>query len=247
MDWIRRHRPSPAMVVAVLALLGAFGGSAIAGDAVDVAKKKLISGSKIKKRSISGNRLKRNTVTGKQVAESKLGKVPKATNADKATTATNATNATNATTASTVSNGAISPSKIGAIPAARVTRTTSQTVSGQISVSFDSERFDVGNMHDAANPTRVTAPITGVYTITGNISWSSICTSGCFLAVQKNDTTFLAGQTGATTSSDEVSVATVAKLNAGDFITLRVQGDGGSVDASAEFTPDLAMAWIAPG
>lgn len=99
MDWIRRHRPSPAMIVAVLALLGAFGGSAIAGDVVDSAKKKLISGSKIKKRSISGNRLKRNTVTGREVAESKLGKVPSATNADKATTATSATSASAATNA----------------------------------------------------------------------------------------------------------------------------------------------------
>jgi hypothetical protein len=46
MDWIRRNRPSPAMIVAVLALLGAFGGSAIAGDAVQIAR--TISGSKLK-------------------------------------------------------------------------------------------------------------------------------------------------------------------------------------------------------
>jgi hypothetical protein len=93
---LRRHRPSPAMVIAVLALVGAFGGSAIADNAVDFARSKLVNGKKIKKRTISGNRLKRNTVTGKEVAESKLGKVPKATNADNATNATNATNAGNA-------------------------------------------------------------------------------------------------------------------------------------------------------
>jgi hypothetical protein len=94
---MRPRRPSPAMVVALIALVGAFGGSAIADEAVQVSK--LIKGSKIKKRSLPGNRLKKNTLGGTEINESRVGKVPSATNADKATTATNATNALNATNA----------------------------------------------------------------------------------------------------------------------------------------------------
>src|SRR6185295_2450146 len=92
-------RPSPAMLVAVVALIVALGGTSVASDAVDLAKKKLITGKNIKKKSIQGDRLKDNTVTGTQVDESKLGKVPSATKADTATSATSATNATNATSA----------------------------------------------------------------------------------------------------------------------------------------------------
>ncbi|MEO8106712.1 MAG: hypothetical protein ABI720_05280 [Actinomycetes bacterium] len=62
MKSILQHRPSPAMVVAVIALVVAMGGTAVAGS--------LINGADIKK----------NTVTGKQVKEPSLGAVPKAKN-----------------------------------------------------------------------------------------------------------------------------------------------------------------------
>ena len=69
---LRIHRPSPALFVAVLALIVAMGGSA-------VALQRTQSGdSLIAKRTLSGNRLRLNTVTGKEVAEGKLGRVPKA-------------------------------------------------------------------------------------------------------------------------------------------------------------------------
>jgi hypothetical protein len=85
------------MVVAITALVSSFAGPAIADQAATIAAK--LNGSKIKNRSISGSKLRNNTITGRQVAESKLGKVPSAAKADSATSATNATNATNATSA----------------------------------------------------------------------------------------------------------------------------------------------------
>jgi hypothetical protein len=81
------------MMVALLALVVALGGTAFAAVA-------LVKGDKlIKKGSLSGNRLRKHTITGTQVNLSKLGKVPSATNADSATSATNAGHATNATNA----------------------------------------------------------------------------------------------------------------------------------------------------
>jgi hypothetical protein len=74
------------MIVALLALFVALGGSVYAASK--------INGTSIKKNSLPGNRIKKDSVTGKQVNESTLATVPSATNA------TNAANATNALTAS---------------------------------------------------------------------------------------------------------------------------------------------------
>jgi hypothetical protein len=95
----RARRPSAAMIVAVIAMVTALTGSAVADNAVEFAKTKVLNGKNIKKKSIAGNKLRNNTVTGTQVNESKLGKVPSASKADTATSATSATNATNATNA----------------------------------------------------------------------------------------------------------------------------------------------------
>lgn len=64
------RRPSPAFVLAFVALVVALSGTAIA--------KVVISGRSIKPHTISGRRLENNTLTGKQIAESKLNIVPRA-------------------------------------------------------------------------------------------------------------------------------------------------------------------------
>jgi hypothetical protein len=61
--WVGR-RPSPALVVALIALFVALGGSGYAAVK--------INGSQIEDRSIDGNKIKRDTVTGTEVRESKL-------------------------------------------------------------------------------------------------------------------------------------------------------------------------------
>ena len=100
------HRPSPALVVACIALfvaLSGFGYAAIKLPRNSVGTKQLknsaVTGKKIAKRAVSGAKIAPNAVTGDKVAdnsltgadvlESSLGRVP---------SATNATNATNANT-----------------------------------------------------------------------------------------------------------------------------------------------------
>jgi hypothetical protein len=94
MSHLRLRRPSPAMVVALLALLIALGGTAAAarfgpfrGDRVIVMH------------SLSGNRLKNHTITGLQVNLGQLGKVPSAANADTAGSAATANTANTAANA----------------------------------------------------------------------------------------------------------------------------------------------------
>lgn len=83
-------RPSPAFVLAFVALLVALTGSAVAGVPARIAR--AISGSSIKNHSIRGYKLRDNTLTGRQIVESKLGVVPRAHHAGAATTAGTAFN-----------------------------------------------------------------------------------------------------------------------------------------------------------
>jgi hypothetical protein len=65
-----RKRPSPSMVVAVIALIVALAGSAYAAQT--------INGGAIKKQTIGGGKLKKDTLTGFQINNDKLGLVPSA-------------------------------------------------------------------------------------------------------------------------------------------------------------------------
>lgn len=70
MKSLSQRRPSPAMVVAVIALIVALGGTAYAAQT--------INGGAIKTHTIGGNKLKHNTLTGYQIKTNKIGIVPSA-------------------------------------------------------------------------------------------------------------------------------------------------------------------------
>ena len=67
---LKMRRPSPAMIVAMVALIVALGGTAIAAQN--------INGGAIKKQTIGGGKLKQKTLTGFQINTNKLGVVPAA-------------------------------------------------------------------------------------------------------------------------------------------------------------------------
>ena len=73
MRTLRKRHPSPAMVVAVIALVVALAGTAYAAQT--------INGGAIKKQTIGGGKLKQKTLTGFQINTSKLGVVPAAVRA----------------------------------------------------------------------------------------------------------------------------------------------------------------------
>jgi hypothetical protein len=66
---LRKRRPSPAMVVAIIALIAALAGTAYA---------KSINGNAIQKQTIGAGKLKHKTLTGYQINLNKLGVVPRA-------------------------------------------------------------------------------------------------------------------------------------------------------------------------
>jgi hypothetical protein len=68
MNKLRSRRPSPAMVVAVIALIVALAGTAYAAQK--------INGNLIEKQTIGAGKLKKKTLTGFQINTNKLGTVP---------------------------------------------------------------------------------------------------------------------------------------------------------------------------
>lgn len=92
------RRPSASLVVAIVALFAALGGTGYAAAT--------ISGRDIQKRSIPANRVVPNALTGNQINESRLGPVPVAQQALTAQTAASATNAGHATSADSANSAA---------------------------------------------------------------------------------------------------------------------------------------------
>jgi hypothetical protein len=105
---ILKHRPSPAMVVAFIALLAAVSGTAVAlpgkntVDSGDIRKgavkradiaRNAVNGGKVQNGSLTGADARNDSLTGTDVQESSLGTVPSATSANSANTATQAGNA----------------------------------------------------------------------------------------------------------------------------------------------------------
>ncbi len=70
MSKLRKRRPSAAMVVAIVALIAALGGTAYAA--------KVINGAQIQRGTITAGKLKKKTLTGFQINTTKLGVVPSA-------------------------------------------------------------------------------------------------------------------------------------------------------------------------
>lgn len=86
---ISLRRPSPSMVVAVVALFAALGGTSYAAVKItgkDIAKK-TITYKNVKDKTLGGNKMKPDSLTGDQINEATLGPVPKASLADAATNA----------------------------------------------------------------------------------------------------------------------------------------------------------------
>jgi hypothetical protein len=193
-------RVSPAMGVAMVALVLALGGTSVAqGAAARLGK--IISGSKIKRASIPGNRLvkggvtgdriKSNSITGTQIDEKTLGPVPSALRAQKVTLADRATNAQRATNA----DNALA---LGGTAAAGYLSFASRTIPSGVTVTG---AFGVGS--------NVTAAVTATETPPGGtITATTAMTSDITQVVQ------LPGPAPSDLTSATVNFANVGALDA---------------------------------
>lgn len=133
---------------------------------------------------------------------------------------------------------------------ARVYRTSNQTISNGTwtAISFDAERFDIGNMHTSSNPTTLIAPRGGIYVISGTVNWAQNNNGNRYLGIRLNGNTWLdiIGFPPLSTSHD-MTITTIYQLSAGDYVELCVyQNSGGNLDIRAlgNYSPEFSIARI---
>lgn len=232
------RRPSPALVIAVLALVAALTGTAVAEVAttarLDKKEKKQVR--KIAKK-----------IAKKQAAKAVAAEFP----IEASQLADGAVNAAK------VQNGALGTGEFSSsIPAAHVTRTSPQSIpNGTVTtLGFNSERYDTAAMHNnATNNSRLTAPVTGIYAVTAQVEWDSNMDGGRNLALEKNGVENPLARASTAPSGDvpvQQEVTTQVRLQAGDFVRAQVeQSSSGFLDVvkDPDYTPEFSMTWLAPG
>jgi hypothetical protein len=155
-------------------------------------------------------------------------------------------------------NGALSLN-LATVPAARVFSTSPLDVDnegdepGRQFAAFDGESFDTAGLHDSTNPTRLTAPVDGIYVIVGNVEWCNSSEGFRQVTVMLGQNGFMAqsridavAQDGLHTSQ---SVSAILGLASGDYVQLDLQqGSSGNLCTlgTTEGNPSLSMAWIGP-
>lgn len=140
-------------------------------------------------------------------------------------------------------------------PHCRVRNSTniSHTSSGNYqALTFDSERVDVGPMHDTSSNTgRLTVPAggDGFYTIGGQIEFASNSTGRRGIQIRLNGSTIIAREESANLGANDhtCTVSTVYQLAAGDYVELMgLQASGGSLNmlASSAYSPEFFAHWL---
>jgi len=119
-------------------------------------------------------------------------------------------------------------------------------------LSFDSKRWDSGQLHDTAtNPSRLKAPTEGKYYIFASITWESPIGRGVWgLRLQLNGKTVIAEQTIPNPElpfRTSMSVGTLYALAAGDYVeaqVLQISGGLMFIRHVAATSPEFGMARI---
>lgn len=128
----------------------------------------------------------------------------------------------------------------------------SHTTSGSYqALTFNSERVDVGAMHDtSSNTSRLTVPTGGggFYEIGGCIEFESSATGRRGVQIRLNGATVIGRiEVSAFANDQAVSVSTSYQLSAGDYVELMgLQSSGGALNmlATSAYSPEFYAHWI---
>jgi len=230
--WLRSHLTF-ANVASAIALFVALGG----GTAVALNGSNTVFSDDIVDNQVYGSDVRNDTLSGGGLAAPDLR--------------------ANSVGSSEVTNGSLGTGELShAIPAARVTRTSAQSIPDSLNtnLAFDQERYDTAGVHDnTTNNSRLTAPVTGIYAVTAQFTWGGSAGAGSrFAGVMKNGSTLIA-RSQELAGDDDENITTQVLLAAGDYVEVQVlQTSGGRLSVAAnglaqQITPEFSMTWLAPG
>lgn len=195
-----KNSPTPALVISILALFVALGGTSYAAVK--------LNGKNIKKGTVSGKALKKNTLTGTQIKESKLGKVPSAATADRALNAETAATAGSAATLAGIAPGALVKGNANVLSRNTTVPTSSNATVleipgfARVSVACNGSNqsaLSFGALTNGVNYALTTlAPSTSVLNSAGLLSNGSTTSLTTFAAQKFQISAWLAGESGAT-------------------------------------------------
>lgn len=137
-------------------------------------------------------------------------------------------------------------------PCCRVYNNANQSITTAIvtALSFNLERYDNSNIHDlVTNPTRLTVPKTGLYRITGHVTFDSNATGIRAIYIAKLGTTTIAtvSQNANVGVGTSMNVTTTINLVEGDYVELKVFHNVGSnlnVLSSNAYSPEFMMEYV---
>lgn len=141
----------------------------------------------------------------------------------------------------------------GEVPAASVERTTTQSIGtgSATAVSFGAEIFDHGNCWVIGSPTRLTAPIAGVYTVTAAVEFAQNATGNRQVHIYTNGSEHSRVTVPSVGSglATRVSHSAIVELAAGGYVECFVfQDSGGNLNiTNGANTPNLAFVWNREG
>lgn len=109
-------------------------------------------------------------------------------------------------------------------------------------LSFNSERYDKGNCHDTiSNTSRLTAPKSGVYLISAQVTWASGGFTQTGIRLKLNGTTVIATEIRSPTGLTN-QVNTIYELAAGDYVEVEVWHNdtvAGSISVVGNYSPEF--------
>ena len=275
MSRFRLRVPSPALIIALIALFVALGGT---GYAVTKLGRNTVGAAQIRANAVGTSEVKNGALQTKDfssAAQSALrgakgdkgdkgdrgdtGPSTGAAGGDLAGSFPNPAIADGKVTSAKLAGGAVTPDKISGVPTVTVfaTSPTAVTNTTNTPIAFAGEEDDQFAMHDPGNPTALVAPRAGVYLVTGEFTWDNnvtglrviaVCPSGRARCVGDNE--LPASVTGATDGT--MNIVTQVRLAAGESVVFDAFQNSGAtrniqvLSSPPETSVRAEMSWVAP-